>query len=200
MKSRSALARRLTRSTRAGVLRGRVNPVADAKMFFSQHRDGVFRYLSRIVGQADTADELTQEVFLRAWRAPAAGETDVERRAWVFKVARNLALNHLRDARRRPETVELAEATQPATQELSAALRQALAALPDLDRDVFLMKETVGLSYDEIASACDVTIDAVRARLHRARSQLREALGRQIADRRGGGVRIGRRQPEGSDD
>jgi RNA polymerase sigma-70 factor (ECF subfamily) len=177
-----------------------VNSVADAKILFSRHRDGVFRYLSRIVGQADTADELTQEVFLRAWRAPAAGATDVERRAWVFKVARNLALNHLRDARRRPETVELTEAAQPATQELSLALQQALDALPDLDRDVFLMKETAGLSYDEIASACDVTVDAVRARLHRARLQLREALGRQVADRRSCGVRIGRRQQEGPDD
>ena len=149
-----------------------MNPVADAKILFSQHRDGVFRYLSRIVGQADTANELTQEVFLRAWRAPVAGETEVERRAWVFKVARNLALNHLRDARRRPETVELGEAAQPATQELSVALQQALAALPNLDRDVFLMKESAGLSYDEIASACGVTLDAVRARLHRARVQL----------------------------
>ena len=129
-----------------------------------------------------------------------ASESDVERRAWVFKVARNLALNHLRDARRRPQTVELADAAQPATQELSVALRQALAGLPDLDRDVFLMRETVGLSYDEIASACDVSVDAVRARLHRARVQLREMLGRQVSDRRACGVRIGRRQPEGSDD
>jgi RNA polymerase sigma-70 factor, ECF subfamily len=177
-----------------------VNTVADAKLLFSQHRDGVFRYLSRIVGQPDTADELTQEVFLRAWRAPAAGDTEVERRAWVFKVARNLALNHLRDASRRPETVELTDAAQPATQETSAALRQALAALPDLERDVFLMRETVGLSYGEIAAACDVTVDAVRARLHRARVQLREALGRQVADRRACGVRIGRREPGGSDD
>jgi RNA polymerase sigma-70 factor (ECF subfamily) len=174
--------------------------VAHAKILFSQHRDAMFRYLSRIEGQADTANELTQEVFLRAWRAPAAVETEVERRAWVFKVARNLALNHLRDARRRPQTVELTEATQPATQELSAMLRQALAALPDLDRDVFLMRETAGLSYDEIASACEVTIDAVRARLHRARSHLREALDRQVADRRACGVRLGRRQTEGSDD
>ena len=177
-----------------------MTPVADAKTLFSEHRDGVFRYLSRIVRQADTADELTQEVFLRAWRAPVAGETEVERRAWVFKVARNLALNHLRDVRRRPETVELAEAARPATQELSLAPQQALAALPDLERDVFLMKETAGLSYGEIASACEVTVDAVRARLHRARSQLREALGRQVADRRACGVRIGRRQAEGSDD
>lgn len=177
-----------------------MNPVADAETLFSQHRDGVFRYLSRIVGQADTADELTQEVFLRASRTPVTGETELERRAWVFRVARNLALNHMRDVHRRPQTVELTDASRPATQELSAALRQALAALPDLDRDVFLMRETAGLGYDEIASACEVTVDAVRARLHRARSQLREALGRQIADRRECGVRIGRRESGGSDD
>ena len=121
--------------------------MADVKTLFSQHRDGVFRYLSRIVGRPDTAGELTQEVFLRAWRTPVTGETEVERRAWVFKVARNLGLNHLRDASRRPEMVQLTDATQPATQELLLALRQALGALPDLDRDVILMRETAGLSY-----------------------------------------------------
>jgi RNA polymerase sigma-70 factor (ECF subfamily) len=139
-------------------------------------------------------------VFLRAWRAPVAGETEGEQRAWLFRVARNLALNHLRDVGRRPQTVELTDAAQPATQELSIALQQALAALPDLDRDVFLMKETAGLSYEEIASACEVTVDAVRARLHRARSHLRESLGRQIADRRACGVRIGQPQTGESDD
>jgi len=145
-------------------------------MLFAAHRDGVFRYLCRIVGYG-VAGELTQEVFLRVARGPLPNADDAGRRAWVFSIARNLALNHVRDDRRRGVAVEFVEAAGPATQELAVALREALDALPILDRDVFLMREAGGLNYDEIVLACDITVDAVRSRLHRARQQLRAALG-----------------------
>jgi DNA-directed RNA polymerase specialized sigma24 family protein len=67
--------------------------VADAKLLFAAHRDGVFRYLSRIVGYGE-AGELTQEVFLRVSRGPVPSAGDAACRAWVFSIARNLALNH----------------------------------------------------------------------------------------------------------
>lgn len=66
--------------------------MADAEMLFAAHRDGVFRYLSRIVG-AGEAKELTQEVFLRVARGPVPLADGAGRRAWVFTIARNLALN-----------------------------------------------------------------------------------------------------------
>lgn len=149
--------------------------VSDAHYLFSAHRDGVFRYLSRIVGHG-AADELTQEVFLRVARAETPPADEGAGRAWVFRIARNLALNHLRDARRHGVAVDMTDRAGPATQELGVALRQALDALAPLDRDVFLMREAGGLGYDEIARACDITTDAVRSRLHRARLQLRARL------------------------
>ena len=152
------------------------NMVADADFLFISHRDGVFRYLCRIVGHGD-ARELTQEVFLRVARGPVPPADDAGRRAWVFRIARNLALNHVRDDRRRGVVADLVDAASPPTQELAAALREALDRLPALDRDVFLMREAGGLSYDEIAAACELTADAVRSRLHRARLQLRQTLG-----------------------
>jgi RNA polymerase sigma-70 factor, ECF subfamily len=165
--------------------------VTDADVLFTAHRDGVFRYLCRIVGYGQ-AGELTQEVFLRVARGPVPAADDAGRRAWVFSIARTLALNHVRDGRRRGTPVELSETPAPATQELAAALRQALDTLPPIDRDVFLMREAGGLSYDEIALACALTVDAVRSRLHRARVQLRAALGPALtADRRAaGGVKL----------
>ena len=150
--------------------------MADADILFAAHRDGVFRYLCRIVSPSD-ARELTQEVFLRVARGPLPDADPGSRRAWVFRIARNLALNHVRDTRRRGPTVELPEVATPATQEAAAALREALRQLASVDRDVFLMRETGGLSYDEIALACDISADAVRSRLHRARQQLRQMLG-----------------------
>jgi RNA polymerase sigma-70 factor (ECF subfamily) len=150
--------------------------VAEADALFAAHRDRVFRYLCRFVGHGETARDLTQEVFLRVSRGPVPDVSDELRRAWVFRIARNLALNHLRDGRRRGTPVELTEAPHPATQELAASLREALATLGHTDRDVFLLRETAGLSYDEIAEACDLSADGVRSRLHRARQHLRAAL------------------------
>lgn len=150
--------------------------MADANLLFAAHKDGVFRYLCRIVGSED-ASELTQEVFLRVTRS-GAPETDEGSRAWVFRIARNLALNHVRDDRRRGERVALSDhVAAPATQALQAALREALDRLSALDRDVFLMREVGGLNYLEISFACHLTTDAVRSRLHRARQQLRATLG-----------------------
>jgi RNA polymerase sigma-70 factor (ECF subfamily) len=150
--------------------------VADADVLFAAHRDRVFRYLRRFTGHGETARDLTQEVFLRVVRGPVPATDEEGRRAWIFRIARNLALNHVRDDRRRPSAAapDLAHA---ATQEISAALREALDSLPIVDRDVFLLRETGGLSYDQIAAACDLTPAAVRSRLHRTRLQLRAALG-----------------------
>lgn len=164
--------------------------MADADTLFTAHRDGVFRYLCRIVGCGD-ARELTQEVFLRVARGPVPNANDAARRAWVFSIARNLALNHVRDDRRRGIAVELPEGSAPATQELGAALREALERLAPLDRDVFLMREAGGLSYEDISLACELTVDAVRSRLHRARQQLRATLGPVLgSDRAPGLVRL----------
>ena len=168
----------MTLSAPAGVVRPE-SKLSNAEVLFTAHRQGVFRYLTRIVGHADAANDLTQEVFLRVTRA-GLPETDADgERAWVFRIARNLGLNFLRDGARRPATpmpLHYVEPSSAPTQELSVVLAEALAALADIDRDVFLMREIGGLSYDEIASACDLTTTAVRSRLHRARQQLREAL------------------------
>jgi DNA-directed RNA polymerase specialized sigma24 family protein len=81
--------------------------VADADVLFTAHREGIFRYLCRIVGNED-ARELTQEVFLRVTRAGTPQTDAGGRRAWLFCIARNLALNHVRDHRRRSQAVETA--------------------------------------------------------------------------------------------
>jgi RNA polymerase sigma-70 factor, ECF subfamily len=157
--------------------------VTDADALFTAYRDGVFRYLCRIVSQED-ARELTQEVFLRVARAAVPDTDEGGRRAWLFRIARNLALNRVRDDRRRGAAVELTDdSAAPATQTLAAALREALNQLNPVDRDVFLMREAGGLSYEEISFACQLTPDAVRSRLHRARQQLRNTL-RASPDRR----------------
>jgi RNA polymerase sigma-70 factor (ECF subfamily) len=167
----------------------RVTRVTDVDRFYADHRQGVFRYLRRIVGEAEAARDLTQEVFLRVSRAGLPESTDVGRRAWVFRIARNLALNHVRDGRHRPTAEGLPDRPTPGTQELGAALRSAIDALPALERDLFLLREVVGLRYDEMAAACDVSVETVRSRLHQARIALRAALGVTLDVRGQRGVR-----------
>jgi len=167
----------------------RVTRVTDVDRFYADHREGVFRYLRRIVGEPATARDLTQEVFLRVSRVGLPEATDIGRRAWVFRIARNLALNHVRDGRRRPVADGVPDRATPGTQELGVALRHAIDALPALERDLFLLREVVGLRYDEMAAACDVSIETVRARLHRAREALRGTLGVSLDVRAQRGVR-----------
>jgi RNA polymerase sigma-70 factor, ECF subfamily len=142
---------------------------------FARYRTPVYRFLHRLVRDAAAAEDLTQDVFLRALGAAyQAGESE---RAWVFQVARNLARDHGRRMVHRGPVLEPVDAPSPFTDRATAmAVHAAIARLPDLDRDMFLMREVAGLTYDEIALACDTTVDAVRNRLHRARLGLRDVL------------------------
>ena len=163
---------------------------ADAEALYHANRNGLFRYFCRAVGHAETARDLTQDVFVRVSRSviPVAPEGTL--RGWLFRIARNLALDHHRSGQRMPRTETLVDtATLSASQETSAAVNEAIATLGDVDRDVFLMRELAGLSYDDIAAACGLTPDAVRSRIHRTRVQLRERLSGQIAERRASPMR-----------
>jgi RNA polymerase sigma-70 factor (ECF subfamily) len=164
--------------------------LADAEHLFSLHRQGVFRYLCRVVGRPDTAQDLTQEVFLRVTRATVPAADPAGHKAWVFSIARNLGLNYLRDGRRRGQHVELLESPAPATQDMALSIRDALAGLAATDREVFLLRESAGLSYDEIAAACDLSVEGVRGRLRRAREALRESLAGEMQRARRGVISI----------
>ena len=168
---------------------------ADAEALYNANQRGLFRYFVRAVGHAETARDLTQDVFVRVSRSiiPAAPEAAL--RGWLFQIARNLALDHHRSGQRRPPAEPLIDTGRPASQDTSVEVNEALASLADVDRDVFLMREMAGLGYDEIARACDLTPDAVRSRIHRARLHLRSQLAAPIATRRTIPMRHSGREP-----
>ena len=159
--------------------------MADPEGLFTANHARLFRYFCRAVGRADAARDLTQEVFLRVSRTPIPAVADGDLRSWLFRIARNLALDHHRKCRRHPEpTMLVGEPTRSPSQDVNLAVNQALASLAPLDRDVFLMREVAGLGYAEIADACELTTDAVRSRIHRTRLQLRDQLAAPIATSR----------------
>lgn len=167
--------------------------MADAEALFAAYQTGLRRYLQRVVGHAETARDLTQDVFVRIAVAARLPEDEGQRRSWIFHIARNLAIDHQRRHAVRFETAApLRERGHAAPQDTSIAINEALSALDPLDRDVFLMREAGGLSYAEIAAACDLTVPAARSRLHRARAELRDRLRAEIANTRRSPLRVNR--------
>jgi RNA polymerase sigma-70 factor (ECF subfamily) len=168
----------------------------DPDALFAANHHRLFRYFCRAVGETDTARDLTQDVFLRATRATIPAGSDGDLRAWLFRIARNLALDHHRERARKPRPVALVDdGSRVPSQDVDLAVNQALATLPDLDRDVFLMREVGGLGYDEIGRTCELTPDAVRSRIHRARLHLRAQLTAPLATRRTISMRLSGREP-----
>jgi len=145
---------------------------------FHRHRTRVFRYLRRAVGSDDVAEDLSQEVFLRIVRGlPAYEERQLET-AWVFRIVRRVLAEHWRRPLVPPgdESVDGEAARVPATQMMRVSLDRAIEQLSPLNREILLMREVVGLSYEEMASALDLSLAAVRNRLARTREMLQATV------------------------
>ena len=147
-----------------------------AARLFSEHGAAVRQYLRRAIRAGDTADDLSQEVFLRVVRGAGRYEPRERERAWVFRIAHNVLLDHRRrQGRSREDHVDV-EAAAPATQVVKTDLDRALAGLPEDEREAFLLGEIGGLTYAEIAATTRTTVPAVRSRIYRARLALRAKL------------------------
>jgi RNA polymerase sigma factor (sigma-70 family) len=167
--------------------------MVDSHAVFAAHQDGLLRYLTRAVGHRETAQDLTQDVFVRISSSTTLPPTIEQQRAWVFRVARNLVIDHHRRQQHRqtePLSAEPMSHNGAAAADTAAIVNQALSRLDADARDVFLMREVSGLSYVEIAEACQLTPDAVRSRIHRTRLQLRAQLSSPIASARTGVMRL----------
>jgi len=157
----------------------------------------ILRFLSRRLGEAE-AQDVAQEVFLKAARALPEFRGESQVRTWVFRMARNAAIDRIRqrEARREqglgdPQGDPAGEAPGVAgmlerewdsserrliREEMRSCIRARVEALPEPYRAVLQLGEGEGLSDAEIASAVGTTVGNVKIRLHRARARLREDL------------------------
>ncbi|MBE2314569.1 RNA polymerase sigma factor [Solirubrobacter sp. CPCC 204708] len=146
-----------------------------------RHFDAVAAFLARRVGP-DTAQDLTQEVFVTAFRKRAKFKAEYgSARPWLFGIANKAVASHRREERRQLEllqrAVALPEPVLAPADGLDPELYAGLTALARRDRDALLLHAWGELSYDEIAHALDVPVGTVRSRIHRARRQLTAHLG-----------------------
>lgn len=154
--------------------------------------------LAHLVGDRDQAEDLAQEVFLRVYRARKRYTPDAKFSTWLFTIANNAASNALRSRSRRREVNLNAEGSRPmgvtplevmlqassgqmpARQmdkaEMRDVVRLALSALNDRQRMAVLLSKFEGMSYADIADAMDLTPQAIKSLLSRARGNLREVL------------------------
>ena len=105
---------------------------------FDRHHGDVYRYLVRMTGCRDVADDLSQEVFLRVVRALANGGPVGNERGWIFSIARNLVVDRYRRGEHQPGSIQHSpEPMQEGTQTLAFDLAQSFERLADADREVF---------------------------------------------------------------
>lgn len=137
-------------------------------------------FVYALTGRSDAVDDLAQTVFIKMIRGLARLQDPRQFEAWLFRLARNTCIDHLRRQKLRriflPFATEHEEIAEPAPLVDRAeidALRHALQKLPPKDRALLALAEQ-GASQAEMATATGVSISAIKARLHRAREKLRQ--------------------------
>ncbi|HET7608152.1 MAG TPA: RNA polymerase sigma factor [Gammaproteobacteria bacterium] len=149
---------------------------------FERHHTRVYGYCLRMTGNRATAEDLVQDVFMKMLKYKATFKEDSELVPWMFGIARNSCLAHLK--RRAVDHLPATQATEEAAAEeaheelrderQSELVRQALLKLPAERREVLVLSRYEYKSYDEIARVLDCSVGAVKVRAHRAMKQLRE--------------------------
>jgi RNA polymerase sigma-70 factor (ECF subfamily) len=140
----------------------------------------VWRLVMHMVRDRDAADDVTQETFVRAFRALGRYRGDAKFTTWLLTIARNCALDEVRRTSRRRQATEELEA-QPrhrAGGDLTAAIevREALATLPVELREAIVLIDMLGESYADAAVVLRLPVGTVKSRVHRARDQMLGAL------------------------
>jgi RNA polymerase sigma-70 factor, ECF subfamily len=161
----------------------------DALAFERLYRAHVARVhsLARRLGGNDEADELTQEVFVKAWQGLAGFRGDAAFSTWLHRVAVNVILTRrAAHAIRRERMVEGDDPfetlpTPAGGREHRVDLERAIARLPDGARTVLVLHDVEGYKHEEIAAALGVTAGTSKAQLHRARMLVREHLARETS-------------------
>jgi RNA polymerase sigma-70 factor (ECF subfamily) len=164
---------------------------------FTRYEGRIFGYVYRMVGDRAWAEDIAQEAFIRAHQRLSQLGPPHDFKSWVYRIAGNMALDGLRRYRREvplpdwdggevtgPEPIdqrrEAAPEDQAGLDDVRTAVWRAIHQLPDNYRQILVLREIDGLSYDEIGAVLGFTLDNVRVTLHRARLRFRDVYELQV--------------------
>lgn len=154
------------------------------RTLYEMNVDRIYRLAYRMAGEESLAMDFTQEAFVRAWNRLDQFRGDAAFSTWLHSITVSVALNGLRKVdrhRKRERSLEDAAPVAAERREAEPLVRERIEAavddLPEIYRTVFLMHDLEGFSHGEIADALGVAEGTSKARLSRARSKLRDALG-----------------------
>lgn len=172
-----------------------VRDTNDSEIFrelIERHQNAVIGTIAKMLGNANEAEDIAQQVFLRLWKSRSRYKPSAKFTTFLYTITRNLVFNESRRRSRRKETsldqhkedyeLELPANPnqQPDNEQLNAELRgaidSAIEALPEKQRLAVILRRYQNLPYEEIGEVLDLTVPAVKSQLFRARGTLREAL------------------------
>ena len=151
------------------------------------HHAEIYRYLRRVTFWSAEAEDLSQETFLRAFRAYRALPEDANVRAWLFAIATNLFRNSLRSAKRRRaahdtingrgrDDAEDGPEGAAVFNEARAAVEDVIGKLPTKQRAAFVLRKVHELPYENIAESLGCSVDSARAHVFQAFRKIRSRL------------------------
>ncbi|MCP5089428.1 MAG: RNA polymerase sigma factor [Gammaproteobacteria bacterium] len=168
------------------MLRYQDGDIAAFETLYRRHNDPLFRYLLRLCRHRDTAEDIFQEVWGKIVKARASYRPTAKFNTFLYRVARNCFIDHLRRNKRHANIAELDAELYAHPGELPETLTErslakerlsaALLDLPDEQRDAFLLHEEAGLSIDQIALVTDSHRETAKSRLRYANQKLRAAI------------------------
>jgi len=145
---------------------------------YRRHVGRVYALALRMSGSKARAEELTQEVFVRAWRRLPSFRHDSSFGTWLRRLATHAVIDGLRKHQRRDKGREHRTVAPRTSPNARVDLDRAICTLPDKARQVFVLHDVEGFKHTEIAQMMGITPGTARGQLHRARALLREALER----------------------
>ena len=152
---------------------------------YREHAARVFTYVRSALGEAPAAEDATQEVFVRAYRALARIRYDRrgKDRAWLLAIARNVVRDHIARDSRRPASLDEFQAVsaERVTLEDRDLLACGLRKLRDVERDVVVMRHYLSMSFDEISDALELPGGTVRSHMCRALDKLAKLLKKELS-------------------
>jgi RNA polymerase sigma-70 factor, ECF subfamily len=143
-----------------------------------RHQQPLYRHARGMSLDHDTSLDLVQDAFVKAYARLQECRDPARFRSWIFRITRNLCLDHLKNVRTSALPLSAVEnlAGDATNHELNGILRAALDTLPIAMREAFLLKHDAGYTYEEVAELTNATPSAVKMRVHRACDALRAFL------------------------